>query len=175
MFEICSHHVCGEDFSLCDDGSLFEAGEGVFRERAQILESLFEEFCYLCFDVIVGVELFDVLEIFSLELVDDVVCSVGVFLVEIVGYLHERVCCAGHCRENDKGGFSGFCHELAYAFHSLWRTYRGSAEFHYFHILSCCVFVVSVFLLSEFHLFHCSVFASVNDSGHFVEHGDVVC
>ena len=71
--------------------------------------------------------------VFIFKAVDYLVCTVRVFLVEIVRYFDKRVCCAAHGREDNKCGLTSFCYERRYFLYPFWRTNGSASKFHYFH------------------------------------------
>ena len=102
LLHVVGNHVGAHYLTLSYDALLLKAGEELFGERAQILEHVGEESACGVFPLLCGVEFLNVLHIFLLKLVDDLVSSLGILLVEIVGNLDKRVGCSRHGGEDDE-------------------------------------------------------------------------
>ena len=94
--QIVCHHVCGYDFPLSHDYFLFKHSEDAFCERTQVVELFLQKCESLLFHLVCGVELVNVLLVFLFKSIDGLVGPFWIFLVEIVGYFHKRVCCSRH-------------------------------------------------------------------------------
>ena len=78
------HHAGGDQFALSQDNLFFEQCEKVFRKRADMVEMMFYQFFGFLLIFVGAVELFNMAVIFLSQFIDDLVCSVRVFLVQVI-------------------------------------------------------------------------------------------
>ena len=86
--EVCNH-IGADNLALRYDVLLFETCEEVFCERTEIVKFRCKELASALLIFVGRVEFLYVLHIFLLKIVDYIVSSVGVLLVEIIGNLDE--------------------------------------------------------------------------------------
>ena len=133
--QVVGDHVRGDDLALCQDDLLLERGEEGLCHRAQVVELLLQELRSLLAPLVGGVELLDMVGVFPFELVDDIVRTLGILLIEVVGDFHQGVRGAAHGREHHHFGLSVAGDELRDILHTLGTAYACASEFQYFHLV----------------------------------------
>ena len=78
------HHTGRDQFALCQDNFFFEQREKIFRKRADMIEMMFYQFFGFLFIFVGVVEFFNMAVIFLCQFIDDFVCSVRVFLLQVI-------------------------------------------------------------------------------------------
>ena len=89
FLHVVYHHVGAHNLTLCHDAFLLKGSEEVFCERAQVIEFATEELAGGFLHLLSGVEIFHMLHVFFLQVVDYFVGSLWILLVEIVRDLNE--------------------------------------------------------------------------------------
>ena len=138
FLHVVGNHVGRHHFTLRYDALLFKAGEEFLGERAQIVEFVLKEVACCLLGFLGGVEFFNMPVVLLFQAVDDLVGTVGVLLVEVIGNLNKRVGRSRHGRQYYKHWVSRLCDKLGHFFHSLGCSDGCAAKFHDFHI--CCSF-----------------------------------
>ncbi len=93
FIQIQVHHAGRDQFALCQHDLFFEQGEQVFSKSADIIEMRFYKFFGFLLIFVGTVQFFDMSVIFLCKLIDDFICTIRIFLVQVVGYFNQRVGC----------------------------------------------------------------------------------
>ena len=133
LVQVIDNHIRADDLSLRNHLFLFKRSEQIFGERAQIFEFISYKFARFLLVFIRGIKLFDVLDIFFFQCVDHLISSFRIPFIKIISGFYQRICCTRHGRKNNKCRLAGCCDQSGYMLHTICRTDRRAAEFHYFH------------------------------------------
>lgn len=148
LLQVVYHEVSAHYLALRHYALFLKACEEVLGERAQIVElALHEVFC-LAFHVVMGIEFVYVSHVFLLKIIDYLIGTFRVFLVQIVRNLYQCVCCAAHSRQYYECRLTALGYQCGHLAHPFGRTYRCATKLHYLHILDFYGFEI---------LFMCSV------------------
>ena len=93
LVEVKIHHAGGDQLALCQDHLLFEEGKQILREGTNIFEMMLDEFFGLLLILLCAIELFHMGHVFHGQLIDNLVRTVWILFVEVVGDLYQRVGC----------------------------------------------------------------------------------
>ena len=84
LLKIVCHHIGAHYLALSHDVLLLKACKQVLGERTQIVEFRSKEFLGTLLVFVCGVEFLHMSHIFSFEIVDYIISSIRILLVEIV-------------------------------------------------------------------------------------------
>ena len=98
--QIVCHHVCRDDFSLCQDDLFFKKRKYVFRVRTNVIKNRFYEIQCFLFIFFGRIQLINVLFIFRFQSIDDFICTFWIFLVQIIRNFNQCVRCTRHGRQD---------------------------------------------------------------------------
>ena len=88
------YHRRRDKLSLCQNHFLFEQSEKVFSIGADVVEVRLDDFQTFLFIFLSCVQFINVLFIFSLQLIDNLVGTLRILLIQIVRNFHQCVCCS---------------------------------------------------------------------------------
>ena len=86
------YHRRRNKLSLCQNHFLFEQSEKVFSVGADVVEVRLDDFQTFLFILLSCVQFINVLFIFSLQLIDNLVGTLRILLIQIVRNFHQCVC-----------------------------------------------------------------------------------
>ena len=89
FLQVVDHHVGAHDLALSHDALLLERGEKILGEGTQIIEFAMKEFTCGFLHLLGRVELFHMLHVFLLQVVDYLVGTLWILLIEIVRDFNE--------------------------------------------------------------------------------------
>ena len=93
FIQIQVHHTGRDQFALGQDNFFFEQREKILCKRADMVEMMFYQFFGFLLIFVGAVQFFDMSVIFLRKLIDDFICTIRILLVQVVGYLNQRVGC----------------------------------------------------------------------------------
>ena len=102
FLQIVYHHVGTHDLTLRNNALLFERCKKIFGKRTKIFEFAYQELAGLRLVFIRRIQLVYMLHVFLFQCVNYLIGAFRILLVEIIGYLYQRVGSAGHGRQDNK-------------------------------------------------------------------------
>ena len=127
LLQVIVHHGSRDQFSLCQNHFLLKQREKVFGIRTDVVKMRFNQFLTFLFILGSGIQLIHMLFIFSLQLVNDFVGTLRIFLVQIVRNFHQCISCARHSREYNYLLFT-ISDQFGYFLYPRCRTYGSTSK-----------------------------------------------
>ena len=119
LLKIVLHHVGAHNLALRHHALLFETGEDILGEAAQIVELGLEKVACALLVLWCGIEFVDMGEILLLQAIGNLIGSVGILLIEVVCDFDKLVRRTRHGREHHHGGFARGRDEVTDVLHPL--------------------------------------------------------